>query len=56
MILNEHNEVLVNRRLENNITGGKWQFPGGILEFRETFEECGAREAEEETGLKLDHK
>lgn len=32
---------------------GTWSFPGGHLEGGESFEECGIREVEEETGLLL---
>lgn len=30
-----------------------WAFPGGHLEFNECFYQCGLREIEEETGIKL---
>ncbi len=32
---------------------GSWSLPGGFCEWRETTEACCAREAEEETGLKV---
>jgi len=32
---------------------GSWGLPGGFCEWRETTEACCAREAEEETGLKV---
>ena len=32
---------------------GTWAFPGGHLEYFESFEECAKREVEEETGLKI---
>ena len=32
---------------------GRWGLPGGFCEWKETTERCCAREAEEETGLKV---
>ena len=32
---------------------GRWALPGGFCEWKETTEACCAREAEEETGLKV---
>ncbi|MFQ6010534.1 MAG: NUDIX hydrolase, partial [Candidatus Aenigmatarchaeota archaeon] len=31
---------------------GTWTFPGGKLDFGESFEECARKELEEETGIK----
>ena len=33
---------------------GKWSIPGGLVELGEKVSECGARETEEETGIKVD--
>lgn len=50
--LNRKGEVLIAQRLEGDMLGGLWEFPGGKLEPGETIEECIARELHEEIGIK----
>ena len=47
LILNNQNQVLLQRRTDN----GFWGYPGGSMELGESFEDCARREALEETGL-----
>ena len=55
LIINEYDEILVNIRLKeyDPVNGGKWQIPGGHLEWRESFKECGQREVNEECGVDI---
>lgn len=47
LFLNEKKQLLLQKRADN----GCWAYPGGAMELGESFEECAAREAFEETGL-----
>ncbi|CAI2383679.1 unnamed protein product [Moneuplotes crassus] len=49
---NEDGKILVGRRINSKI--GTCQFPGGHLEYGETFEECSVRELAEETGIQTE--
>ncbi len=58
MVFNEKNELLLGLRSENVLTAdcelheeGTWTMPGGAIEYGESFEEAGVREAKEETGI-----
>lgn len=50
--VNRKGEVLIAQRLEGDMLGGLWEFPGGKLEPGETIEDCIARELHEELGIK----
>ena len=46
-------KLLIAKRPENSHLGGMWEFPGGKLEFGESYEICLKREIKEELGVKL---
>ena len=48
VVENEHSEVVMIRRNE------RWDLPKGHREMGESFAQCAAREAEEETGVKVE--
>jgi len=52
-IIENGGNILLLKMANNDSLPGKWDFPGGNLEFLETFESCVRREALEESGLKI---
>lgn len=52
VIVHENKVVIVQRGTEP--LRGQWSIPGGALEVGETLRECAAREALEETGLRVE--
>ncbi|KAM7275694.1 hypothetical protein ACFE04_017560 [Oxalis oulophora] len=51
-VLKGNKSVLLGKR-RSSVGDSTFALPGGHLEFGESFEECGAREVKEETGLDI---
>ncbi len=53
VIWNDQREILIDRRKQEGLLGGLWEFPGGKIEPDETIEACIAREILEELGIEI---
>ncbi len=53
VIIDDHANILIDRRPEQGLLGGLWEFPGGKIEAGETVEACIEREIREEIGLDI---
>ncbi len=55
-ILKKNKKILFTKRPTQKYYGDYWEFPGGKLEKKETFEEAIKRELFEELGIRIDIK
>jgi A/G-specific adenine glycosylase len=54
VIWNEKHQILIDRRRQEGLLGGLWEFPGGKVEPGETVEACIQREIQEEIGIEIE--
>ncbi len=54
VIWNDCGQILIDRRRQEGLLGGLWEFPGGKLEPGETVEACIQREIREELGIEIE--
>lgn len=54
VIWNDQGQILIDRRRQEGLLGGLWEFPGGKLEPQETIEACIQREIREELGIEIE--
>ncbi len=52
VIVIKYNKILLGKR-KNAHGEGSWSFPGGHLEYGESWEECSRREVREEVGMEI---
>jgi len=53
VIWNDQGQVLIDKRRQEGLLGGLWEFPGGKLEPNETVVDCIHREIKEELGIEI---
>jgi A/G-specific adenine glycosylase len=54
VITDEQGNILIDRRKQEGLLGGLWEFPGGKIEPDETVEACVSREIKEELGIEIE--
>ncbi len=54
VIWNDQRQILIDRRRQEGLLGGLWEFPGGKIEPNETVEQCIQREIKEELGIEIE--
>lgn len=53
VITDAQGKILIDRRKQEGLLGGLWEFPGGKIEPGETMEECVRREIKEELNIEI---
>ncbi|MGB3295011.1 MAG: A/G-specific adenine glycosylase [Phormidesmis sp.] len=54
VITDDQGNILIDRRKQEGLLGGLWEFPGGKIEPDETVEECVSREIKEELDIEIE--
>lgn len=53
VIINDKQEILIDKRLPTGLMANLWEFPGGKIEKGETPQDCIKREIKEELGVDI---
>ena len=53
VITDDQGNILIDRRKQEGLLGGLWEFPGGKIEPNETVEDCVSREIKEELDIEI---